>query len=98
MNFPNYWPDRDLGSVENAGQTSTETDPTCMSARQFRRFIERVTRQGGADRCHGCGRTLSSGEVTLTGAGADGRGLGRRLLRRSHRGSGPGRLRDCAGG
>ena len=46
-----------------------------MSARQFRRFIERVTRQGGADRCHGCGRTLSSGEVTLTGAGADGRGL-----------------------
>ena len=38
------------------------------SERQVRRRIERANRKfGGGDRCHGCGRHLRSGELTLIG-------------------------------
>jgi hypothetical protein len=43
--------------------------------RQFRRFVEGLVRCGGADCCHGCGRALRSGQATLTGLDARGRGL-----------------------
>jgi hypothetical protein len=40
---------------------------------QFRKLIKKLTDRHGADRCHGCGRMLESGEPTVTSYNASGR-------------------------
>jgi hypothetical protein len=46
-----------------------------LPARQFRKLVERLSRRGGGDCCHGCNRPLLDGETTLVGYDARGRGL-----------------------